>query len=120
MSYKLIEKNNKKYIECVSTENPFQSLQDFMELIAACMEHETNLILLYSEVLPEEFFRLRTGLAGEVIQKFINYSIKAAIVLSEKQRIQGKFTDLMLEMNRGNSFRLINGLEEAENWLLQG
>lgn len=119
MNYKLIEKNNNSYIYCSAEMNSPMSLDELMDLIPVCWELETNRILLDSEVISEEFFRLRTGFAGEIIQKFINYKIKAAVILSEEQKIQGKFEDLMLEMNRGKVFRIFMEEESAVTWLTE-
>ena len=46
-----------------------------MDLIADAMGHGAELVALPVERLPDEFFSLRTGLAGTVAQKFVNYRI---------------------------------------------
>lgn len=74
--------------------------------------------MLGSEVLDENFFKLRTGLAGQVLQKFVNYQVKVAIILSGEQKIEGKFKELIAESNKGNDFRIFCNPTEAENWLL--
>jgi PadR family transcriptional regulator, regulatory protein AphA len=118
MKYKLIERNNKKYIECNSAETLLRSEQDALDLIIACSENNTHLLMLHSEVLSDDFFKLRTGLAGQVLQKFINYQVKVAVVLTSEQKIKGKFKELIAESNRGNDFRVFINIPEAENWLL--
>ncbi len=42
--------------------------------------HDARFIVLPVAWLGEEFFHLRTGIAGEVIQKFVTYGFRAAIV----------------------------------------
>jgi hypothetical protein len=117
MNYKVVEKNHKKYIVCDSAETPLQSEQDALDLIAACFENNTFLLMLNAEVLADDFFRLRTGLAGQVLQKFINYRVKVAVVLTKEQRIMGKFKEFLAEANKGNDFRVFSSSEEAEDWL---
>jgi hypothetical protein len=119
MRYKVNVKNNQKYIEYYSAETPVRSEDEILELISDCMENNTERIMLKPEVLTEDFFRLRTGLAGELLQKLCNYHIKAAIILPERSNNLGKFTELMLELNRGNALRVCNTIEEAEVWLLK-
>jgi len=68
--------------------------------------------------LPEDFFNLRTGLAGSVLQKFSNYGLKVALVMADQQRVKGKFREFITEANRGNSFKVFSSKEEAENWIL--
>lgn len=119
MRYKINEKNNQKYIEYYSAETPVRSEFEISELISDCMENDADRIMLKSEVLTEDFFRLRTGLAGELLQKLCNYHIKAAIVLPERSNNLGKFDELMLELNRGTALRIYSTAEEAEVWLLK-
>ncbi|WP_368487922.1 DUF4180 domain-containing protein [Clostridium sp. BJN0013] len=118
MNYKVIERNNKKYIECNSSETLLRSEQDALNLTAACVENNIYLLMLHSEVLTDDFFKLRTGLAGQVLQKFINYHVKVVVVLTSEQKIKGKFKELIAESNKGNDFRVFNNPAEAENWLL--
>ena len=118
MNYKVIERDNQKYIECDSVETPLSSEQDAIDLIAACWENDTSLVMLHSEVLTDDFFKLKTGLAGQVLQKFMNYHIKVAVIITDDQKIKGKFKELLAEANKRNDFRVFNNVEEAENWLL--
>lgn len=119
MHYTVNENHGKKYIEYASKEHPIQSEQDGLDLIATCSEQDTNLILLHSEALSDEFFQLRTGLAGAVLQKLSNYRVKAALVLTDSQKAKGKFKDFLAESNRGNSFRVFQEKAEAVDWLLK-
>lgn len=118
MKYKVIERDNKRYIECNSAETILSSEQDALDLVAACAENNTNLIMLHSQVLADDFFKLRTGLAGQVLQKFVNYHVKVAVILTSEARIRGKFKELITESNKGSDFRVLSNPAEAENWLL--
>lgn len=63
--------------------------------------------------LAEGFFRLRTGLAGEVIQKFVNYGVPLAIVgdiaghLAESEALAA----FVRESNRGSNVWFVETLE---------
>lgn len=118
MNYKVVERNSRRYILCDSTDTPLGSEQDSLDLVAACGENDTNLILLHSGAISDDFFKLRTGLAGKVLQKFINYRIRAAVVLTNEQKITGKFKEVIAETSKGNDFRVFDRAEEAEKWLL--
>ena len=51
-----------------------------MELLAtARYETDCSAIVLFQGQLDESFFRLSTGLAGEVLQKFVNYQMKLGV-----------------------------------------
>lgn len=118
MQVQVIEKNKAKYIECAAAGAPIRSEQDALDLIAACFENNTDLIMLHAEALSDDFLKLSTGLAGQVLQKFINYRIKTAAVVTDEFRIKGRFKELLTESNKGNDFRVFGTIEEAENWLL--
>jgi DNA-binding PadR family transcriptional regulator len=118
MNYKVIEKNTKKYIECISAEKPINTEKDALDLIAACGENDTNLLMLHAEALSDEFFKLKTGLAGMILQKFINYRVRTAVVLRGELKIIGKFKEFLAEANKGSDFRVFNNIAEAENWLI--
>ncbi|HHW12398.1 MAG TPA: DUF4180 domain-containing protein [Firmicutes bacterium] len=75
-------------------------------------------MMIHAPALAEDFFNLRTGLAGSVLQKFINYRIKVALVLPDQQKVKGKFGEFITEANNGNSFKVFNNKDEAENWIL--
>lgn len=117
MSYRVIEKANKKYIECASIEAQLNTEQDAIELIGACFENNTNLLMFHDEALSEDFFKIRTGLAGKVLQKFADYHVKVAVIITNEQKIKGKFKEVLAESNKGNDFRTFSNIEEAENWL---
>lgn len=111
-------KGSRKYLECASAEHPLATEQDALDLLAACFEHETRLIVLHSQALTGEFFDLRTGLAGKVLQKFVNYRVKVAVVLADEGVVKGRVKEWFAESNKGNDFRVFREPGEAEQWLL--
>ena len=56
---------------------------------------------------------LRTGLAGEVLQKFINYHVKVAIVGDYSQYTSKSLRAFIYESNRGNDIYFLSSVEEA-------
>jgi DNA-binding PadR family transcriptional regulator len=119
MNYQIIEIESKKYIELISATEPLSTENDALDLIALCWEHEINAIMIHYAALSGDFFKLRTKVAGNIIQKFINYSIKAAAIIPQETIEKGRFKEMALETNKGNHFRLYKSKEEAENWLLK-
>ncbi len=118
VNYRVNERNGKTYIECIPAETPIQHEQDALELVAACVEHSTGLLLLQAEALSPDFFKLRTGLAGSMLQKFVNYHIKTAMVVTDGSESKGKFKEMAMEANKGNHFRVFSSTADAEGWLL--
>ena len=70
------------------------------------------------EALPEDFFRLRTGFAGEVLQKLVNYRFKFA-VFGDFSVFQSKpLRDFIRESNRGRDIFFATDEEQAIQKLL--
>jgi hypothetical protein len=117
---RFIEKDEHFYIEGNSLKCFVKNEQDALDLVAGCGEFGTDKLLLYAENFSIDFFRLRTGLAGIILQKFVNYHIRVAAVIPLEFVNQGHFQDMVLEANRGNQFRVFQVREEAEKWLIEG
>jgi hypothetical protein len=60
---------------------------------------------------------LKTRLAGTVFQKFANYHLKGAAIISFGKIKSERFKELMFECNRGNLFRFFEDKEIAAKWL---
>ena len=85
-------------------ETPVSQSGDAMELIASA-RYETGCeaLILPKEALSEDFFRLTTGLAGEVLQKFVNYQMKVAILGDFSGYTSKPLQDFIRESNRGKT-----------------
>ena len=86
-----------------------------MEAVCQCFDSETKNLMIDDKYLSDDFFDLKTGLAGICMQKFINYGIKAAVVLNSYDRVNERFSELILELNKRDDFKFFNTLVEAQN-----
>ncbi len=120
MNYQLIQKNSIAYLECLPGAVCLGSEREALDLVAACMENGTNRLLLHASNLADDFYHLRTGLAGQILQKFSQYRIQSAAVLTPELVNQGRFREMVLEANRGQQFRVFYQRDEAEAWLIGG
>ena len=118
MEYQLVTKNSQAYVECLPGDGRLESEADALDLVAACGEHGTNLLMLHAENLTDDFYRLQSGLAGQVLLKFSNYRLRVAAVLTPELVNQGRFREMALETNRGNQFRIFYDRSSAEHWLV--
>jgi len=119
MKCKTVETNGIKYVEGPFSGLLISSEADALNLVSFCGENDTNRLLLYAANLHEDFFDLKTGLAGAVLQKFINYGIKTAAVIPPEISQQGRFREMALETNRGQHFRIFSEASAAEAWLIE-
>jgi hypothetical protein len=92
-----------------------RSLGDISDALVASMEHD-GLILAEADLCPE-FFDLHTGLAGEVLQKFVNYRARLAIILPDPKAHGERFSELVYEHREHAAVRFVSSEEDARRWL---
>ncbi len=100
-----IIKSNEVIIKDVS------SAIDFIMTIK--YETNCNKIVLNKEAIIENFFVLSSGLAGEILQKFINYKTKFAIYGDYSQYTSKPLKDFLYESNHGKDIFFPETEEEA-------
>ncbi|MCY9762182.1 DUF4180 domain-containing protein [Paenibacillus alvei] len=119
MNYKIIEIGTKRYMELLSSQTPLSTEQDAVDLVALCGENDADLLLVHGNALVEDFYSLRTGVAGRMIQKFTNYGVKTAVIIPDQALNKGRFTEMVVESNRSNHFGVFETREDAESWLIR-
>ncbi|MGI6403499.1 MAG: DUF4180 domain-containing protein [Oscillospiraceae bacterium] len=88
--------------------------QSALDLIMSVQyETKTNLLAIDKRVIAEDFFVLSSGLAGEVLQKFINYHTKVAIYGDYSRYTSKPLRDFISESNRGKDIFFVSSKEEA-------
>ena len=70
-------------------------------------------LVIKKEEIVEDFFKLSTRLAGEVLQKFINYNTKLAIVGDFSGYTSKSLADFIRESNRGKDIFFVATEDEA-------
>lgn len=114
MDCKIIE--NKTYLEVTQA---ITSESDILDIIGMCLSTGITRIVLRNNVLSQKFINLKTGLAGLVLQKFMNYQIKVSAIIEDRNSIQGRFKELMYELDKNNNFRVFDNNLDAENWIMK-
>ena len=104
-----------KKIAIVNSDKPIiydgQSALDFAVSIG--YEHDCQNIALNKEAIAEDFFKLSTGIAGEVVQKFVNYGYRLAIIGDFSKYTSKPFHDYIYECNKGKHLYFVADEEMA-------
>lgn len=74
-------------------------------------------LLVDEAELGPGFFDLSTGLAGEPLQKFVNYHRPLAVVVKDRVRYSMRFQELAREHDRHASIRFFPDQDSAKQWL---
>ena len=94
--------------------------QSALDLVmAAKYEGGASRIAIDKQVVAEDFFILSTGMAGEILQKLVNYHVKAAIYGDFSHYTSKPLRDFIFESNRGSSFFFVSSMEEAVQYLAE-
>jgi len=77
---------------------------DATDLVGTALGAHVDLVAIPVQRLAPEFFRLASGLAGAVTQKFVVYHLRLAVVGDISARLAESPTlrDYVAETNRGN------------------
>ncbi|MBN2772700.1 MAG: DUF4180 domain-containing protein [Prolixibacteraceae bacterium] len=95
----------------------FKETQDILDLMANAGYLGADRILLKIENLPEGFFNLKTGIAGEVLQKFSNYNQRLAIVGNFSEFKSKSLHDFIYESNKTGRVIFVSSKEKVfEFW----
>ena len=94
------------------------SAADAMDLIAAAFyEDSCTAVILNKEAVAADFFVLRTGLAGGILQKFTNYRMRLALIGDFSAYTSKPLRDFIGESNRGRHVCFAASVQEALAWL---
>jgi hypothetical protein len=110
-----------RVLECAPEGTRLRSDRDAVDLIGAAFEHRATLIVLPVDCLDDDFFRLRTRIAGEIVQKFVNYRMRLAIVgdISRHLDESSALRAFVNESNRGKDLWFLANLAELDRRLGQ-
>jgi hypothetical protein len=104
---------------CASDGQKLTSESDALDLLGESMQHGAELVLVPVERLADDFFQLKTRLAGQIIQKFVQYRRRLVILgdISRYVAQSNAFRDFVYEANRGNHVWFITDLQELDEHL---
>lgn len=114
-------KDNNVDIAVISSDEPVITDVPSALDLAMTVKYETGAanLVLDKQLVCEDFFILSTGVAGEVLQKFINYHVRAAIFGDYSRYTSKPLRDFIYESNQGKDFFFVATREEAIQKLTQ-
>jgi hypothetical protein len=92
---------------------------DAVDIMSDASGHGAAFIAIPVERLGDDFFDLRTRIAGEIAQKFATYSSRVAIVGNISQRVaaSSSLAAFVAESNRGRHLWFVDTFQELGNRL---
>lgn len=109
-----IEENG---VLCVLVESDEPVITDAQSAIDLLMSAQYDVgskdIVIPKQLVVEDFFILSTGLAGEILQKYVNYGGRMAIYGNYSRYTSKPLKDFMYESNKGRDFFFVSTRDEA-------
>lgn len=117
MNFKIQETRKHKIAIIDSPDLEIQNEQDALDIMAEAGYLGAEAIILPAENLTAEFFDLKTGVAGSILQKFSNYRMKLAILGAFDQYQSRSLAAFIRESNRGNLVFFVPDIHTALDYL---
>jgi Domain of unknown function (DUF4180) len=98
---------------------PIRTERDAVDVIGAVAHHRPEIIVIPTGRLADDFFQLRTGVAGAVIQKFLTYGFRLVILgdISAHVAKSSALRDFVYECNSGRHIWFVANSEELKERL---
>lgn len=113
-----IIKNNISCAVIESSEKVITDPQSAVDLlISVKYDIGTKNIVIAKELVTDDFFILSTGIAGEILQKFVNYGGRIAVYGDFSCYTSKPLKDFIYESNHGRDIFFAASLEEAIDML---
>ncbi len=102
-----------KIAEVISADIIIKTPEDALDLLGNLYYQDFDKIVIHAENITPDFFDLKTGIAGEILQKFSNYRIRLAVVGNFSSYSSKSMNDFISESNRGKQINFVNSTSEA-------
>jgi hypothetical protein len=107
------EIKDKRIAEVIDKNLVISNTDEALDLMANLSYKGCSRIIIYEENLHPDFFKLRTLLAGDILQKVSNYMMKLAIIYDQAKYSSKSLRDFVYECNKGRQVFFVKDREEA-------
>ena len=105
--------NDTKIAEVISDEIIIKKTEDGLDLLGNLYYQGFDKIIINKKNITPDFFDLKTGIAGEILQKFSNYRVRLAIVGDFSKYKSKSLNDFIYESNKGRHINFVTSQTEA-------
>lgn len=102
-----------KIAEITPESGIINSVDEMLDILADSWFNGCHGIIIHEENLTRDFFDLKTGVAGEILQKFSNYRTKLAIIGDFSDIKSKSLRDFIMESNKRGSISFVSSFNEA-------
>jgi len=113
MEIKTHQINDQKIAEVTADGLIIATIGDGTDLIGNLYYQDFDKVIIHEENITPDFFDLKTGIAGEILQKFSTYRMRLAIV-GDFSKYPGKsLKDFIYESNKTGRINFLSSTSES-------
>lgn len=113
MTIEVHQNGTTKIAEVIAEEVLISNLEEGLQLLVDLYYQEFDKIIIREKNVTPDFFDLKTGLAGEILQKFSNYRVQL-VIIGEFNKYPGQsIKDFIYESNKSRQVNFLASLEQA-------
>lgn len=105
--------NNANIAEVISDEIIINHAEDGLDLLGNLYYQGFDKIIIHKDNITPDFFDLKNGMAGEILQKFSNYRVSLAIIGDFSPYQSKSIKDFIYESNKGRHIFFLSSAAEA-------
>ncbi|MCF0071057.1 DUF4180 domain-containing protein [Dyadobacter sp. CY261] len=113
MNIHIHQNNETPVAEVLSDQTLIRTPEEALQLMVDLYYQDYDRIILHEQNIIPDFFDLKTGIAGEILQKFTNYRIRVAIVGDFTHYESKSLRDFIFESNKGRQINFLPSVEQA-------
>ncbi|GAA4377918.1 DUF4180 domain-containing protein [Hymenobacter koreensis] len=99
--------------EVLSSDLVIKTAADGVDLLGNLYYQNYDSIILHQANITPAFFDLKTGIAGEILQKFSTYRVRLAVVGDFTQYASKSLQDFIGESNKARHINFVGSTAEA-------
>jgi len=105
--------NDTKIAEIISDKIVINSADDSLDLLGNIYYQGFEKLIIHEKNITPDFFDLKNGLAGEILQKFSNYRMRLTIIGDFEKYNSKSLKDFIFESNKSKQINFVGSLSEA-------
>ena len=113
MEIKIHTIDDRKIAEIISDNIVLQTVEDAVDLIGNMSYQGFDKLIIHEENIISDFFELKNKIAGNILQKFSQYSMPLAIIGDFEKYESKSLNDIIFESNKGNQINFVTTVEDG-------
>jgi hypothetical protein len=105
--------NNTIIAEVISEIYIINEIEDGLDLLGNLYYQGFDKIIVHEKSITPDFFDLKSGIAGEILQKFSTYRVSLAIVGDFSKYTSKSLNDFIFESNKGRHINFVSKCTDA-------